>query len=111
MNFLRLLPVVISIFLLAAHFLRAGQTLLMITLLCLLLVLFVRKHWVPWLMQLVLLLGAIEWVHTLFGVAQMRIEFGIPWTRMAIILGAVALVTLLSGLVFKSRALRLRYNE
>lgn len=111
MNFIRLLPVFISFLLLAAHFLRAGQTLVMSILLCALFLLFVKKSWVPWVMQLILLIGAVEWVYTLVRVAQMRIEFGMPWTRMAIILGAVALFTMLSGLVFKSKALRLRYNS
>ncbi len=110
MNFLRLLPVFISFLLLAAHFLRAGQTLVLFMLAGLLLLLFVKKHWVPWVVQLTLLLGAVEWIYTLFSVAQMRIEFGMPWTRMGIILGAVAMFTLLSGLVFRSKALRMRYN-
>jgi len=61
-------------------------------------------------MQLTLLLGAVEWIHTLVSVAQMRVELGMPWIRTAIILGAVAMFTLLSGLVFRGRALRIRYN-
>jgi hypothetical protein len=110
MNFLRLLPVLISFLLLAAHFLRAGHTLATFALIFLLLVLFVKKPWVPRLMQMVLFVGAVEWLLTLVSVAQMRIEFGMPWTRMAIILGAVALFTLLSGLVFWGKALRNRYS-
>ena len=110
MNFLRLLPVFISFLVLAAHFLRAGQTAIVYALLVLLLLLFIRKSWVPWVIQLTLLLGAAEWVRTLISVAQVRIELGEPWTRMAIILGAVAMFTLLSGLVFRGRALRIRYN-
>ena len=110
MNILRLLPVLISFLLLAAHFLRAGHTLVVFMLLSLLLLLFVKKHWVPWILQLVLLLGAIEWILTLVSVAQLRVELGMPWMRMAIILGAVATFTLLSGLVFRLRALRMRYN-
>ena len=111
MNFFRVLPVVISFVLLAAHFLRAGQTVVMLISLALILFLFVKQHWVPRLLQLALLLGAIEWVVTLVSVAQMRIEFGMPWTRMAIILGTVALFTLLSGLVFRTSALRQRYDS
>jgi len=40
----------------------------------------------------------------------MRIAFGEPWTRLAVILAAVALCTGLSGLVFKNRRLRARYS-
>jgi len=110
MNFIRLLPVLVSILLLAAHFFRAGQLVLVFVLLCLLPLLMVRKYWVPWVMQIVLLLGAVEWLRTLFFVAQMRIEYDMPWMRMAIILGAVALFTACSGLVFRGKALGNRYS-
>lgn len=109
MNFLRLLPVFISFLLLAAHFLRAGQVVVVGLLLALLLLLFIRKFWVPRVIQVVLLLGAVEWVVTLYSVAQLRIASGLPWTRMAIILGVVALFTALSSLVFRSEALRDRF--
>lgn len=111
MNILRLLPVVISFLLLAAHFLRAGQVVVMVLLLALLLLLFVRKFWVPWVIQVLLLLGAVEWVVTLYSVAQLRITIGEPWARMAIILGAVALFTALSSLVFRSKALQDRFSK
>jgi len=110
MNFLRLLPVFISFVLLAAHFFRAGQTVMALLGLLLLLPLILRKSWVPWVLQVVLLLGAVEWLRTLYFVAQMRIELGMPWMRMAIILGAVALFTAFSSLVFRSKALRNRYS-
>lgn len=110
MNFLRLLPVFISILLLGAHFFRAGQMVILFVLLALLLLLLVKKYWVPWIMQMALLLGALEWVRTLVTVAHIRMEYGMPWTRMAIILGVVALFTACSGLVFRSKALRNRYS-
>lgn len=110
MNFLRLLPVFISFLLLAAHFLRAGQVVVVAVLLALLLLLFLRKPWVPRVIQVVLLLGAVEWIVTLYSVAQLRIASGMPWTRMAIILGVVALFTALSSLVFRSEALKNRFR-
>ena len=111
MSFVRLLPVFISFLLLAAHFVRAGQNILAFILLFLLLLLALRKSWVPWVIQLTLLLGAIEWLRTLVFVAQMRMEFGMPWARLAIILGSVALFTALSSLVFRSKGLRKRYSD
>ena len=111
MNFLRLLPVFISFLLLAAHFVRAGEAVVAYVLVFLLPLLIIRKFWVPWVMQVTLLLGAVEWVRTLVSVAQIRIEFGMPWTRMALILAAVALFTACSGLVFRSKALRKQYSN
>lgn len=110
MNFVRLLPVMLSILLLAAHFFRAGENIYVFVLLALLLLLAIKKSWVPWLLQVALVLGAVEWLRTLMFVAQMRIEFGMPWTRMAIIMGAVAMFTALSSLVFRGKALRKRYS-
>jgi len=57
-----------------------------------------------------LILGALEWLRSLYYLAAMRIAWDQPWTRLAIILGAVALFTALSGLVFNSKALRARYR-
>ena len=111
MNFLRLLPVFISFLLLAAHFLRSGHVIISTVLLALLLLLFLQNSWVPRVIQLILLLGTFEWLRTLYTVAQVRIELDRPWMRMAIILGAVALFTALSCLVFRSGALRKKYSD
>jgi len=111
MNFLRLLPVFISFLMLAAHFFRAGQTPIVILLMSTLFLLLVRRNWVPWLIQLILVLAAVEWLRTLFVIAQVRIHMGEPWIRMAMILGAVALLTVLSGLVFRTAALQAWYSE
>ncbi len=111
MNFIRLLPVFISFLLLSAHFVRATQPVLVLAPLFLLLLLLLRKPWVPWVMQIALLLGAVEWLYSLILIVQMRIEFGMPWIRLALILGSVAVFTALSSLVFMNRSLRKRYSE
>ena len=110
MNVLRLLPVILSFLLLAAHFYRAGMTVVAGLCIAMPVLLFLRKPWVPHLFQAVLVLGALEWLRTLYGFAAMRIAFEQPWGRLAVILGAVALFTALSGLVFRSRALKSRYE-
>lgn len=110
MNALRLSPVVLSFLLLAAHFYRAGLPLLTVACLGLPLLLPVRRPWVPRTFQVLLLLGALEWLRTLYVFAAMRIAFDQPWGRLAIILGAVALFTALSGLVFQGARLRARYG-
>ncbi len=110
MNFVRLLPAVISFLLLAAHFYRAGWLVLAGACLAMPLLLLLQRTWVPRLFQVLLLLGALEWLRTLYLFAAMRIAFGEPWTRLAVILGAVALFTALSALVFRSRGLRAYYR-
>jgi len=110
MNVLKLLPVIFSFLLLAAHFYRAGEVVLAAISLALPFLLFLREIWPMRLIQAALLLGSLEWIRTLYVFAQQRIEFGQPWTRLAIILGSVALFTALSALVFKSQSLRRRYR-
>lgn len=111
MNFLRLLPVILSFLLLGAHFYRSGLVVLTGLCLAVLFLLFVRKNWVPRLFQVLLVFGALEWFRSLYFFAAMRIAWGEPWTRLAVILGAVALLTALSGLVFKNRKLQAYYTR
>ena len=110
MNFLRLLPVTLSFLLLGAHFYRAGLVPLTVLCVAILFLLALRKSWVPRLFQVLLLLGAIEWLRTLYFFAAMRIAWEEPWTRLAVILGTVALLTALSALVFKLPKLKAFYG-
>lgn len=110
MNALRLLPVLLSFLLLGAHFYRAGQEVLTGLCLALPLLLFLRRRWVPRLFQALLALGALEWLRSLYAFAAMRIAYHQPWTRLAVILVTVALLTALSGLVFQAASLRRFYR-
>lgn len=103
---LQLIPVVICLLVLGAHFLRAGNVVLVIPVFAALVLLGVRRPWAARLVQAVLLLGAIEWVRTLEQLASWRVQTGQPATRLVVILGSVALLTGLSALVFRSARLR-----
>ena len=107
---LRLLPVILSFLLLAAHFSRADIFPLIVACIAAPFLLFVRRPWVAKTFQVLLVIGALEWVRTLIAIARRRQLMGEPWTRMAIILGVVAAVTLASALVFRTRAMKDRYH-
>ncbi len=109
MSFLRLLPVLLSFLLIAAHFYRGGNLAMVLVGLVLPLLLLIPRRWVPPVVTVGLFLAALEWLHTLSAIAGLRMQMGLPWVRMAVILGAVALFTALSALVFRSRSLRNRY--
>jgi hypothetical protein len=109
-NVLKTLPVIISFLLLSAHFYRAGLVIPAGISIAIPMFLLIRKSWVPRLLQILLLLGALEWLRSLILFTGLRIEIGQPWTRLAIILGAVALFTALSSLVFRSESIRSRYT-
>jgi hypothetical protein len=111
MNAVRLIPVILGFLLLGAHFYRAGLVPLTGLSVAFPLLLFIRKSWIPRLFQAVLLAGALEWLRSLYFFAAMRIAWDQPWTRLAVILGAVALLTALSGLVFNNKNLRRYYRQ
>lgn len=111
MTLVRLLPVILSSLLLGAHFFRADLTFLAVLIVLFPVIFLVKRAWVARLAQLVLFLGGIEWIRTLLVFVADRRETGQPWTRLAVILGSVALFTVGSGLLFSlSGALRKRYG-
>lgn len=107
---LYLVPVILSLLILGAHFLRARNPVLLLAVLAMLALLGWRRRWVALSAQVVLVLGAIVWIFTLAALVERRIAAGEPAGRMAIILGSVALVTALSALVFRTRRLRRWYT-
>ena len=110
MNILRLLPVLFSFLLLAAHFSRSGMFPLVILSLIVPLLLFIKRKWVPLLMQILLLAGALEWIRSMLLYIEMRKAIGDDWIRLAIILSVVALLTAISGLVFRGKSLKKLYR-
>ena len=87
----------LCIIVLAAHFLRERNfALLLISLLSAPFV-FVRKRWAVRGMQLFFILASFEWIRTTVVLAMERKVLGLPWMRMAVILGSVALLTLTSA--------------
>jgi hypothetical protein len=109
-TFLLLLPAGLSTLVLAAHFMRRGS--LLATLLCfaLLSLLWRRRPWARRVLQGALVLGALEWIWTLLNFASARQTEGEPWLRMAIILGAVAVVALLGAALLETAAMRKRFE-
>ena len=110
MTVLWLVPVALSLLVLGAHFLRAGDPVLLLVVLVLLAFLAVPRRWAARTVQVALLLGTLEWLRTLVQRGSERITFGQPYGRLVIILGAVAAVTALSALVFRSAAVRRRFR-
>lgn len=96
------LPAVFAFALFAAHCWRAGFLPLAVVAAVLAAVPFVRRRWVPALAQGALVLASFEWVRALFAFAAERVAQGRPWLRLAVILGAVIVVTLLAAWLLRS---------
>ena len=111
MIFVRLMPVLLSFVLLAAHFSRGDNTPLVALSLIFPLILLVRKPWVVPIVQVVLVLGGLEWIRRTMALVGQRQALGDSWTRLAVILAAVAAFTMASALVFRSKALKEYYGN
>lgn len=110
MTALRLTPVVISLLLLGAHFMRHNLGPLAALPLILVGLLWIKRPWVARLVQVVLILAALEWFRTMVYLVMARQSQQLDWGRSAIILSAVTLFTLFSALLFQTKGLRQSYG-
>lgn len=95
--------------LIAAHFLRDGNFIAVALSLCVPLLFLYRRWWVLIVLQLMAYGAAATWIITLLRIVELRQVTGRSWTAAALILGGVALLTLVAGLLLNSPALRKRY--
>jgi|GEM_PF-1898870 len=104
-----ILPV-LACWLLAAHFLRDDQLVLTAACVLLPLLLAVPRAWAARTLQVLLAVGALEWLRTLAAIAAQRIAMDQPYLRLTVILLGVALFTAAAALVFRNARLRARYR-
>jgi len=110
MKTLSFILIILSLVLMAAHFLRVG--IWVFSVLCLLLpfLLFLKRPITARIFQAVLFLSALEWIRTIYILISHRIDAGQDWIRSAIILGAVTLFTLGAACVFFGKNLKSVYK-
>ena len=99
----------IAALLLGAHFLRAGNMPLVALCLMAPLLFFCRRRWSLILLQALAYGAALNWVAVALQLMHMRQQLGMPWTTAVLILGGVALFTLIAGILLNSQVLRKRY--
>lgn len=107
---LRIVLFMIAAALTAAHFLRAGSYGLVALSLATPLLFLYKKRWSLMLLQLAAYGATANWLIAALLLVQLRQQIGRPWATAAIILGAVALLTLLAGLLMNARCMRERYK-
>jgi hypothetical protein len=96
----------LALLLLAAHLLHGGLLPLAVLAVLLVGLLWIRRPWAARVVQAVLLLAAVEWILTTVTLAQVRLQQGEPYLRLALILGTVTGFTLLAAWTFQRPALR-----
>jgi hypothetical protein len=95
MFLLRRLPAFLALLMLGARSMRLGLALLLalpLTLL-LLVLLFMPRATLQTMLAALLWLGALAWVGVMWMRVGERLSSGLPWMRLAAILGAVAVFT------------------
>jgi type VI protein secretion system component VasK len=106
---LRIILIVISYLLLAAHFSRHDNTSLMIFCLLIPFLLLIKKRWVLIVIQSFCYLGALVWIQTTYLLVLERINLEESWIRLLIILSFVAILTIVSGVLLNSAVIKRKY--
>ena len=103
-------PIVLSLIVLGAHFLRDANHIGVAGAIGLIGLLFVKRPVAARAVQVALVLGALEWMWTIYDLVLVRAAMGMPATRKMVILGVVAAVTALSAGLFQTKALKRIYG-
>ena len=106
----RLIPAVLSLLTLGAHFLRRGQIPVCVLCVGLCVLLAWRRAWVPMLVQAALVVGTVEWLGTTVLLTRARAHEGGPVLRLVLILGFVTAFTAASAWLVGSRRVRAHYT-
>jgi len=103
LNSLLYLPPVLACLLMAVHHFRGAEPGLIGLWVTVPFALLLKRRWADKAVQLVLVGGALEWALTVDRIIEVRQLIGLPYQRMALILGGIALFTALSGLILETR--------
>jgi hypothetical protein len=106
----RIFPLILCSWLMAAHLFRGGMLILMCISLLIPFILLWKSKISVRIVQLFLVIFGLEWIRTLIVIAGIRMENGQDWMRMAIILSVVALINFMSIFVFRLKPLKARYH-
>lgn len=106
---LQIVLIVISALLIAAHYLRQGEYLLVAGCLLFPLFLLVKRQWALVLVQVCAYIAAALWVHVAMQIIRERIAMGRPYRAVIVILGSVSLFTILSGILLNTKSAKERY--
>ena len=109
-NFIKILPIILCSLIMAAHLGRANMFVLQIISLLIPFILIWKNKFSARAMQLFIFIYGIEWIRTIHYYSQIRIAKGENWSRLAIILGIVALLNFATILVFRTKSMKERYG-
>ena len=109
-NFWKILAIIFCSLLLAAHFGRAGLFALQYLSVLMPFLLFWKSKIAARIIQAFLFLGGLEWIRITVYYVKIRMNNGEEWLRLLIILGIVAILTIATSFVFRSKSMKERYK-
>lgn len=101
MAYFFVIPAVLSLLVLAAHFLRMRFLPGVVLSLVFIIPLLFRVNWITRLTQAYLLLAALEWLRATMSLINDRQVEGTPWHRAAVILLSVETFTVISAILLQ----------
>ncbi len=110
MILVRLIPIILSTLLFAAHLSRNYNDLPALLVILLLAVLFIRKSWVIRFYQAFLSIAAIFWIKITIQLVTYRLSEELPYIRLSIILIILILFTLWSAIWMNSKKIKDHYS-
>jgi len=108
---IRVVVYVVAALLIAAHFLRAANFWVVAMCVVVPFIFFHRSRFSLVVLQVLAYAAAGVWLHTAWELVQIRLADDQDWKLAAAILGAVALYSLLAGLLLNSSVMRQRYDK
>ena len=91
---------------LSAHFSRMSYNIIAVLILIFPFLLLIKKGVIARAVQFILIAGTAEWIRAMLSYITIRKETGEDWTRLAVILSAISLFTLLSALIFQTKRIK-----
>lgn len=107
---LRIIVYVLASWLIAAHFLRADDLVLVTLCLATPLLFFVRQSWNVLALQFLAYVACVVWLLTAWKIVSVRLAFDQPWLLSAVILLSVAAISTVAGLLLRGRVVQARYR-
>lgn len=104
------LSILCSIFL-TLHFFRMGLLIFTVISLSIIPLLFIRRRWSYITINIIVFLGTLDWIRTLFRIIGERIKDGKPWFVAFIILSIVILINLATLVIFRKKDIREKFES
>lgn len=104
------LSILCSIFL-TLHFFRMGLLIFTVISLSIIPLLFIRRRWSYITINIIVFLGTLDWIRTLFRIIGERIKDGKPWFVAFIILSIIILINLATLVIFRKKDIREKFES